>query len=259
MQTQGLRALCVLGTCLLAVPAFAETERAHPVPTRQAFKLDAETGCFRYTGKAAEFVGRFKRGSYVSVTMDNPERIPFMDAPEFKTPDPASWFGPLPESRDYSIGYTPAMLFGTPGTVTICGRTFPPGSAEEATHVDKVVQDMLENDPNSQDVLNEPRIHPAESNNGGQADVCGFPVRDVSIQTGEGADASTLQPLMAGSVRHYANLHESPFDVFATCTPAKAGQSPKTVKLPRNTKDCYFAGGRLECSYLEEGEIVPAE
>ncbi|WP_037471810.1 hypothetical protein [Sinorhizobium fredii] len=252
--------LLVAVTCLLAAPALAETELAHPMPTRQAFKLDAETGCFRYTGKAAEFVGRFKRGSYVSVTMDNPERIPIMDAPEFKTRDPASWFGPIPESRDYSIGYMPAMLFGTPGTVTICGRTFPPGSAEEAAHVDKVVQDMLDNDPNSQDVLNEPRVHAEATNDDGeQADVCGFPVRDVSIQAGEGADASTLQPLMAGSVRHYANLFESPFDVFATCTPAKAEQSPKTVKLPRNTKDCYFAGGKLECSNLTEGEIVPAE
>ncbi|WP_105384350.1 hypothetical protein [Neorhizobium alkalisoli] len=252
--------LLVAVTCLLAAPALAETELAHPMPTRQVFKLDAETGCFRYTGKAAEFVGRFKRGSYVSVTMDNPERIPLMDAPEFKTPDPASWFGPLLESRNYSIGYLPAMLFGTPGTVTICGRTFPPGSTEEAAHVDKVVQDMLDNDPNSQDVLNEPRVHAETTNDdGGQADVCGFPVREVVIRAGEGTDASTLQPLMAGSVRHYANLYESPFDVFATCTPAKAGQPPKTVKLPRNTKDCYFAGGKLECSYLAEGEIVPAE
>lgn len=94
---------------------------------------------------------------------------------------------------------------------------------------------------------------------GGREHVCGFPVRDVSIRAGEGTDASTLQPLMAGSIRHYANLYESPFDVFATCTPASAGQSPKTVKLPRNTKDCYLAGGKLECSYLADGEMVPAE
>lgn len=85
----------LLGACLLAAPASAE-ER--PLPAHQPFKLDAETGCFDYTGTAAVFNGQFKRGAYVSVTMDDPERIPAMDAPEYKTSEPGFWFGPLPKS-----------------------------------------------------------------------------------------------------------------------------------------------------------------
>ncbi|MFK0207719.1 hypothetical protein [Agrobacterium sp. NPDC090283] len=84
-------------------------------------------------------------------------------------------------------------------------------------------------------------------------------MRDVIMRAGEGADASALQPRVAGSIKHYANLHESPFDVFAVCTPVEAGQPAKTVKLPGNTKDCVFAGGWLECSYLASSDMIPAE
>lgn len=248
-----------VGLLLAAAPALAETELAHPLPTRQSFKLDAETGCFDYDGAAGQFVGKFKRGAYVSVTMDDPERIPLMDAPEFKTPDTASWFGPLPVSRDYTIEFMPAMLIGSPGKVVICGRTFRPGSPEQAAYRDKVIQEMIDNDPNSQDVMNEPRVHSDSNDDSEQADVCGFPVRDVAIQAGEGSDASPLQPRVAGSVKHYANLYESPFEVFAVCTPVDAGQPIKTVKLNPNTKDCYFAGGRLECSLSANDEAVPVE
>ncbi|WP_142781073.1 hypothetical protein [Agrobacterium sp. T29] len=154
--------MALAGVLLMAAPASAETELAHPLPMRQTFRLDAETGCYLYEGRAAEFVGSLKRGSYVSVTMDDPERIPIMDAPEFKSNNKAAWFGPLPESRAYTIVFVPAMLIGTPGNVVICGRTFAPGSPEEATHRDKVVQDMVDHDPNTQDVLQEPRVHPAK-------------------------------------------------------------------------------------------------
>lgn len=116
--------LLVLGACLLAAPAFAQEER--PPITRQAFKLDPETGCFDYTGPAVEFTGRFRAGSYVGVTMDDPERIPAMDAPEHKTPGSVSWFGPLPESRTYGIMFAPSYLHGSRGHVVICGRTAPP-------------------------------------------------------------------------------------------------------------------------------------
>jgi hypothetical protein len=155
----------------------------------------------------------------------------------------------------------PQSAFGHPANVVICGRTFAPGSPEAIAHRDKIIQDAVATDPNSQDVMNEPRVHlPESSNEGdGQADVCGFPVRDVVIRAGDGANASPLQPRVAGSIRHYANLYESPFDVFAICTPTEAGQPAKTIKLPGNTKDCYFAGGKLECSYLAKGETVPAE
>lgn len=259
------KVLMAVGVCLLAAPASAETERPHPMPTRQAFKLDAETGCYTYTGTAGEFTGRFKAGAYVSVLMDDPERIPVLDAPEYKTNGPASWFGPLPKTGSYSIVFTPAYLIGTKGTVEICGRTTPPGATDftpaETAKLNKFADHMMESDPYSRALLEDPKERPTEALNdtSKQADVCGFPVRDVALRTAEGADASPLQPRIAGNVKHYANLYESPFDVFAVCTPAEAGQQAKTVKLPRNTRDCYVAGGRLECSYLADGEMVPAE
>ncbi|PDT38158.1 hypothetical protein CO671_01810 [Rhizobium sp. M10] len=260
MQAQGLRALCVVGACLLAAPASAEQA---PLPKTQPFKLDAGTGCFNYTGSAGMFVGQFKRGAYVSVLMDNPERIPVLDAPDYKTNGPASWFGPLPKSGSYTIMFMPRYLHGSPGTVEICGRTTPPGATDftpqEAVRLNKLADDIMENDPYSKALLEEPKTLPTEALNDKQPDVCGFRVRDVTMRAGSGADASPLQPRVAGSVKHFANLYESPFDVFAICTPSKAGQSPKTVKLPNNTKDCYFAGEKFECSYLVDGEMVPVE
>ncbi|MCW0983289.1 hypothetical protein OK142_20910 [Agrobacterium sp. BT-220-3] len=266
MQAVAILLCLVLG----AAPAIAQQE-VRPLPARQSFKLDAESGCFGYRGTAAEFVGHFKRGAYVTVTMQTldasgrpvpaseEQRIPVLDEPGHATGDGAYWFGPLPKTGPYVITFMPQSAFGHPANVVICGRTFAPGSPEEAAHRDKVIQDAVATDPNSQDVMNEPRVHSAVSSNEGDADVCGFPVRDVVIRAGEGADASPLQPRVAGSIRHYANLYESPFDVFAVCTPAEAGQPAKTVKLPANTKDCYVAGGKLECSYLANGETVPAE
>ncbi|WP_454700903.1 hypothetical protein [Agrobacterium burrii] len=238
-----------VGLLCAATPAAAEKEYAHPMPTWQTVRLDPGSGCFRYQGTAAEFVGRFRRGSYVTVTMDDPERIPFMDAPEYIAPGSLTWYGPLPASRDYSIGFMPALLFGSPGKVVICGTTTPPASPEDAVRADRAVREML-------DSLGEQPTAPAD---GRQADICGFPARDIAIRAGEGADASPLQPRVAGNVRHYAHLSESPFDVFAVCTPQNPRLQTKTVKLPGNTKDCYFAGGKLECSYLNDGETVSAD
>ncbi|MFK0207718.1 hypothetical protein [Agrobacterium sp. NPDC090283] len=150
----------IVGGCLLAAPAVAE-ER--PLPLRQPFKLDTETGCFDYTGTAAVFDGRFKRGAYVSVTMDDPARIPAMDAPEYKTSEPGFWFGPLPKTGSYSIMFMPGYLHGTPGTVLICGRTFAPGSREEAAHRNEVVDDIMANDLYSRALLKQPKtlaVHP---------------------------------------------------------------------------------------------------
>ncbi|OHV78407.1 hypothetical protein [Rhizobium sp. LCM 4573] len=120
------KALTAIAAVLLPSSAPAETGLAHPLPTVQPFRLDADSGCYRYTGTAGEFTGRFRAGSYVRVTMDDAERIPVMDAPDFQTGAPAFWFGPLPRTGSYSITFTPAYLIGTPGTVEICGRTMPP-------------------------------------------------------------------------------------------------------------------------------------
>lgn len=260
MSTHALGIL--MGVALLAAPASAEQA---PLPKTQPFKLEAETGCFNYTGTAAMFVGQFRRGAYVSVLMDNPERIPVLDAPDYKTSGPASWFGPLPQSGSYAIMFMPRYLHGSTGTVEICGRTTPPGATdftpEEAVRLNKMADEMMENDPYSKALLEEPKTLPtgALNDESEQPDVCGFRVRDVALRAGEGAGASPLEPRVAGSVKHFANVYESPFDVFAVCSPEDSGMAAKTVKLSRNTKDCYFAGGHLECSYLDQNELVPAE
>lgn len=136
MSAHHFRTIAVAGACLLAVPAFAR-EEARP-PIRQAFKLAPDDGCFHYQGNATEFAGRFRAGSYVSVTMhtldeagqplpaSDEQRIPVMDAPDFRVPGPASWFGPLPASRPYTISFMPTAAFGYSGRVTICGRRSPP-------------------------------------------------------------------------------------------------------------------------------------
>ncbi len=131
------KAIAVSGTCLLAIPAFAQEETRSPI-VRQAFKLAPDDGCFHYQGNAVEFIGRFRAGSYVSVTMhtldeagqplpaSDEQRVPVMDAPDFRASGPVSWFGPLPASRPYTISFMPTAAFGYSGQVIICGRMVPP-------------------------------------------------------------------------------------------------------------------------------------
>lgn len=113
----------IAGACLLAGPAPAE-ER--PPLVHQTITLDADTGCFDYRGDASVFEGRFTRGAYIGISMDDPDRIPVSDVPEFKTSEPGFWFGPLPESGRYSFMFIPSYLHGTTGTVLICSRTVAP-------------------------------------------------------------------------------------------------------------------------------------
>ncbi len=134
--------LAVVAVAAISSPAPGVAARPEtPAPiVRQAFRLSPTDGCFRYTGDAVEFVGRLRAGSYISVVMqtqgddrqpvpaDEEQRVPNMDAPEYKTPDKAFWFGPLPQSRRYTIGFGPTAAFGYTGRVTICGRTAAPGS-----------------------------------------------------------------------------------------------------------------------------------
>lgn len=101
----------------------------------QRFKLDAGTGCWSYLGDATVFTGRLKAGAYLGVQMitigrdgfpepfDREERTPSLDAPEAEGPQHQSWFGPLPETKDYQIMFAPRASFGTKALVTICGRT----------------------------------------------------------------------------------------------------------------------------------------
>ncbi|MGX5844192.1 hypothetical protein ACWGTI_26085 [Mesorhizobium sp. ArgA1] len=65
-----LRALVrALGASILvSVSAQAQDERPQPAPV-QKFKLGRDDGCFRYVGDAVEFVGHFKAGSYIGVSM----------------------------------------------------------------------------------------------------------------------------------------------------------------------------------------------
>ncbi|MFS8047046.1 hypothetical protein [Rhizobium sp. BR 314] len=137
MSARHFGTMALAGACLLAVPAFAQEEGRSPI-VRQAFKLAPTDGCFHYEGNAVEFIGRFRAGSYVSVTMhtldevgqplpaSDEQRVPVMDAPEFRVSGPALWFGPLPASRPYTISFMPTAAFGYSGRVTICGRGFPP-------------------------------------------------------------------------------------------------------------------------------------
>lgn len=54
-----------------------------------------------------EFIGRFKTGSYVGVSMITIGR-------------------PTTSSRDYSILFAPRAAWGSSAFVTICGRVTPP-------------------------------------------------------------------------------------------------------------------------------------
>ncbi|MER9489682.1 hypothetical protein NKI50_27550 [Mesorhizobium sp. M0563] len=122
---------------LLSAPATAQEEQPQPVP-RQRFKLGQSDGCFRYIGDAVEFVGRFKAGSYIGVSMitigqdgmptppADEDRTPAMDLPVWTSPSPYLWFGPTTSSRDYSITFSPRAFWGNSAIVTICGRQSPP-------------------------------------------------------------------------------------------------------------------------------------
>lgn len=161
--------------CLLTgtFPAAVHAESRPPIE-RQTFKLDPETGCFDYKGTAAEFVGRFKQGSYVTVTMQSldatgllvpaaqEQRVPLMEnSPGHLSESPlhakAYWFGPLPKTGPYTFTFMPRSLIGHPATVLICGRTFAPGSPEEAAHRNKVTQDEIDNDPYTKSLLENPK------------------------------------------------------------------------------------------------------
>jgi hypothetical protein len=124
---------------LLAWPGAIQAQEEAPPPIRpQMFKLNPNDGCYRYTGDAVEFVGRFKTGSYIGVTMNTldanglplppnkEERIPATDAPKFATDASGFWFGPLPQSKEYTITFIPRAAFGSPAVVAICGRMTPP-------------------------------------------------------------------------------------------------------------------------------------
>ncbi|BCG83431.1 hypothetical protein [Mesorhizobium sp. 113-3-3] len=128
----------VTGT-FLPTQASAQEEPSQPIPS-QRFKLGQSDGCFRYIGDAVEFIGRFKAGSYVGVSMitvgrdglptpaADEDRSPAMDLPEWKSASPYFWFGPAPSSRDYSITFSPRAAWGSSAIVTICGRQSPPES-----------------------------------------------------------------------------------------------------------------------------------
>ncbi|NEI65008.1 hypothetical protein [Rhizobium leguminosarum] len=133
------RTLPMIGLLLLMWPVAVHTQEATAPPMRpQTFKLNSDDGCYRYIGDAVEFVGRFKAGSYIGVTMntldpnglpsppDKEERIPATDAPEFTTDASGFWFGPVPQSKEYTITFIPRAAFGSAAVVAICGRMTPP-------------------------------------------------------------------------------------------------------------------------------------
>lgn len=252
----------MLGLLLVSAPVASHAEGRAPI-IRKEFKLDPESGCFRYTGNALEFVGRFKAGAYVHVTMDNPERIPVMNAPEYKASGPGVWYGPLDKTGAYSITFYPSFTHGSVDSVSICGRVRAPDpmtgiTPDDAQRLYKAADEMMATDPYSQALLDEPKalIQDEETL---EADVCGFPVKSVVLNAVNGSEANPLQPRVTGTVQHFANVYESPFSVVATCVPVQAGQQAKKVGLSDRTRDCYFAGQRLECSYLAEGETVSVE
>ncbi|MQW86010.1 hypothetical protein [Sinorhizobium saheli] len=92
------------------------------------------------------------------------ERIPAMNAPEYRQPGPVFWFGPLAKGGAQSITFTPTYLHGSPAHVTICGRMTPPSQGpltpEEAARLYKLADDMVENDPYSRALLKEPKALP---------------------------------------------------------------------------------------------------
>jgi hypothetical protein len=129
----------VLAVLLVSAPTQAQEEQPQPIPT-QKFRLARTDGCFRYIGDAVEFVGHFRAGSYIGVSMitigpdgfptpaADEQRAPAMDLPEWKSASPSFWFGPTAVSRNYSIMFVPRAAWGSSAIVTICGRQTPPGS-----------------------------------------------------------------------------------------------------------------------------------
>ncbi|TGV77264.1 hypothetical protein EN792_049670 [Mesorhizobium sp. M00.F.Ca.ET.149.01.1.1] len=124
---------------LVSVSAQAQDEPPQPAPI-QKFKLGRTDGCFRYIGDAVEFVGHFKAGSYIGISMitigpdgfptpaADEQRASAMDLPEWKSASPYFWFGATTTSRDYSITFVPRAVWGSAAIVTICGRQTPPGN-----------------------------------------------------------------------------------------------------------------------------------
>lgn len=133
------RITALAGACIvlaiLPTPGMAQV----PPELRQVFRLDPESGCYRYTGDAAEFIGTFRKGSYVSVLMRTLDetgqpvpaaeetRTPGMDAPIVDTDTPETWFGPLVRGGSHGISFMPRAAFGSSAEVVICGRVHPPG------------------------------------------------------------------------------------------------------------------------------------
>lgn len=132
------RGFLMLGLLLIWPSLMKAQEETRPPVRPHAFKLNSADGCYRYIGDAMLFVGRFRAGSYIGVTMntldpnglpsrpDKEERIPSSDAPDFQTDSSGSWFGPLPQSKEYTITFIPRAAFGSSAVVSICGRMTPP-------------------------------------------------------------------------------------------------------------------------------------
>ncbi|TBD04574.1 hypothetical protein ELH21_09300 [Rhizobium leguminosarum] len=132
------RTFLMIGLLVAWTGAMQAQEEAPPPIRPQTFKLNPNDGCYRYIGDAVEFVGRFKAGSYIGVTMNTldanglpsppnkEERIPAADAPEFQTDAAGFWFGPVPQSKEYAITFMPRAAFGSTAIVSICGRMTPP-------------------------------------------------------------------------------------------------------------------------------------
>ncbi len=130
--------LCAVGaTVVLSAQAKSQEGPTQPGPV-QRFKLGPSDGCFHYFGDAVEFVGRFKAGSYIGVSMisiggdgmpepaADEDRTPAMELPAWTSASPHSWFGPTTSSRDYSITFAPRAFWGSSAFVTICGSQSPP-------------------------------------------------------------------------------------------------------------------------------------
>lgn len=130
----------VAGICLALATSLTTVMAQVPPELQQTFRLDPESGCYRYTGDAVEFTGMFRKGSYVSVTMRTlddkgqqlPEaeenRTPVMDAPIVDSETPETWFGPLATGGNHTITFIPRAMFGSSAEVVICGRVHPPAS-----------------------------------------------------------------------------------------------------------------------------------
>lgn len=151
----------MVGFLAASFPAVAHAEGHAPI-IRKVFKLDPESGCFQYTGRALEFIGRFKAGAYVHITMDDPERIPMLDAPEVKAKGRGIWYGPVAKTGTYSIMFYPTYTHGSVDNVHICGSMVPPDpetgfTPVEAERLNKAADTMMETDPYSKALLDEPK------------------------------------------------------------------------------------------------------